>query len=369
MWPRIFSISCLFLLHLSVFAQEKFTTFQDLRTEWMTFEDGSYKPLSALPFTGLNTIYFELDRGRFGGKLLLLESSEPYFLFVNGKVMAEYQGRVVLNIDSISGVIHSPTYRMAIRQDKINERDLRAEIVSLEPLVSREDENAGKPYSFLRDFVVICGLTIILFFLLLVRLYPKLSADYFTLSRMLTAREADDGQTSARLTSSSNIQFYILCSLVIGLYLLIILYNLPVDYALPIRFHASGFWMIWVQWLKLSGFVFVALIAKLFIIFSLTRLFGFRGMARFHFFNWIRLLLVVFGAGTIVLFMYFISRGDSPDTFVMFLSLVIVALIVWIIVAYFKLSARSGHSMFHLFSYLCATEIIPLLITVKVLFQ
>ena len=94
-----------------------------------------------------------------------------------------------------------------------------------------------------------------------------------------------------------------------------------------------------------------------------------RGMARFHFFNWIRLLLVVFGTATIILFMYFISRGDSSDFFVILLFLVIAALIAWIVVAFFKLSGRSEHSMFHLFSYICATEIIPLLITVKVLFQ
>jgi hypothetical protein len=246
---------------------------------------------------------------------------------------------------------------------------LLTQIVSTESLVAREEEHSGRPCSYLRDFSVISGFVIILFFLALLRLHPKLAADYFTLSRIVASREAEDGQSSARLTSSSNVQFYILCSLLMGFYLLIILYNLPAEYALPIQFHASGFWMIWLQWLKLSAYVFIALMAKLLIIFSLSRLFGFRGMARFHFFNWIRLMLAIFGAATIVLFTYFISRGDSADTFVMFLSVVVLALIVWIAVAYFKLGGRSGHSMFHLFSYLCATEIIPLLITVKVLFQ
>lgn len=126
---------------------------------------------------------------------------------------------------------------------------------------------------------------------------------------------------------------------------------------------------MWWQWLKLSAIIFFMFLFKIVIIYSLTRLFGMRGMARFHFFNWIRLLLVVFGAATIILFIYFISRGDSADFFVIFLSLVVIALIGWIVVAFFKLSGRSGHSLFHLFSYLCATEIIPLLITVKVLFQ
>ena len=369
MWPRVLSVFLLLLLSSSVFGQEKFTVVNDLRTAWTTFEKDTYKPLGELPFTGLNTVYFEVDRGRYAGNLLLVESNKPYFLFVDGKVMGEYTGRALINIDSLSRVVRSSAFKVAIHQNKINERDLLTRIVSTELVAAREEENAGRPYSYLRDFSVISGFVIILFFLVLLQLYPKLAADYFTLSRIVASREAEDGQSSARLTSSSNVQFYILCSLLLGFYLLIILYNLPAEYALPIQFHASAFWMIWVQWLKLSAYVFVALMAKLLIIFSLSRLFGFRGMARFHFFNWIRLMLVIFGAATIVLFTYFISRGDSADTFVMFLSLVVVALIVWIAVAYFKLSARSGHSMFHLFSYLCATEIIPLLITVKVLFQ
>src|SRR5690606_18279278 len=108
--------------------------------------------------------------------------------------------------------------------------------------------------------------------------------------------------------------------------------------------------------------VLLALLSKALIIFSLTRLFDMRGMTRFHFFNWIRLLLVAIGAATVVLFMYYISHGDDPGYYVVFLSVVIAVLVAWIVVAFFKLSGRTGHSIFHLFSYLCATEIIPLII-------
>ena len=80
-------------------------------------------------------------------------------------------------------------------------------------------------------------------------------------------------------------------------------------------------------------------------------------------------LAVVGPNATIFLFIYFTVRGDSEDFFEVFLSFVIMASIAWIGVAFFKLSGRSEHSLFHLFSYICATEIIPLLITVKVLFQ
>jgi len=369
MWPRLVSVTFFFfIIYSSVFAQEKFTVVKNLRSDWMTFERGSYKPLGEVPFTGLNTIYFELSPESFPGRYLRLKSGKPYFFFVNGKVRGEYRGEKLLSIDSLQRVYSGPCW-VALHQDRINVRDLLSEIISLKRQLPVESAMAARPYSYFRDFVVISGLIIIFLFLVVLRLHPKQAADYLSIFRMFSSREAEEGQNSARLTNSANVQFYILGSLMIGFYLIIILQNLPPQYALPIRFQSTGFWMIWWQWLKLSAIIFSIFLIKIVLIFSLTRLFGFRGMARFHFFNWMRLLLVIFGTATILLFMYFISRGDHPVFFVLFLSVVVVTLGAWIAVAFFKLGGRSGHSLFHLFSYLCATEIIPLLITVKVLFQ
>ena len=340
-----------------------------MRDLWMQYSEAGYQPLTDFPITGVSTVYLNLDPA-LSGQWLRISSENQYYVFVNGKIHAEKQGTSAFNIDSLLQLSYGRAAWVAIHQRRINERDLKTEIVSSRKIFSQPEELvAARPYSYFRDFVVIAGLFIIVLFVLALRLNPRLAADYFSISRIFSSRDADDGQTSARLTGGSNVQFYVLCSLMIGFYLLIILHNLPAEYMLPSRFKASGFWPMWLQWFELSAIVFVVLLLKIFIIFSLTRLFGMRGMARFHFFNWIRLLLVVLGTATVLLFMYFISRGDRENLYVMFLALVIVALIGWIVVAFFKLGGKSGHSMFHLFSYLCATEIIPLLITAKVLFQ
>lgn len=370
MFPRFFLFFFLLLLYTSVLAQEKFTVTKDLRSEWMRFGDGAYQQVGSNSFRGLNTIYLSVDRRTLKGNILRLRSDKRYYVFADGIVVGEFKGEARLSIDSLLGEHHRAACLLAIHQECINERDLVTEIVSPSvPASHVQAEATVRPYWHFRDFVVIAGLIIILFFLIALRLNPKLTADYFSIPRLLSSRESDDSQAAARLTSSANVQFYVLCSLLIGFYLLIVFYNLPPRFALPLRFQASGFWMIWWQWLKLSGIIFLILLLKIFLVFSLTRLFGMWGMARYHFFNWIRLLLLVFGAATTVLFIYFIGRGSRPEFFIMFLSFVVVALIGWIVVAFFKLSGRSGHSMFHLFSYLCGTEIIPMLITVKVLFQ
>lgn len=342
---------------------------KDLRTEWLIFEEGTYRPVERIPFSGLNTIYFQLDPRKHTGDYLQVASNKPYFLFVDGSVRGEFRGQSHFRIDSLITARNRPAW-IALHQQTINERDLVTTVVSPgKPITAADAATALRPYNPFRDFVVVAGLLITILFLAAFRLNPKLGADYFAIDRIFASREMDDSQASARLTVGSNVQFYVLCSLLIGYYLLMIVQHLPAHYQWTVRFVATDFWMFWWQWLKLSALVLLALLSKALIIFSLTRLFDMRGMTRFHFFNWIRLLLVAIGAATVVLFMYYISHGDDPGYYVVFLSVVIAVLVAWIVVAFFKLSGRTGHSIFHLFSYLCATEIIPLIITVKVLFQ
>ena len=370
MFLRVFVVFYLSLFITSLPAQEKFSVVKDFRSAWSRFEDGTYRPLGDRSFTGLNTVYFPLDLRTQSGNFLRLHSARTYYLFVNGRISGEFIGTATLSVDSLLQRQRTAYLRMAIHQDRINARDLETEIVSLKPSARGTGTDIpSRPYWYFRDFVVIAGLIIIIFFLVALRLNPKLGAELFSINRLISSRESDEGHASARLTSGSNMQYYVLCSLLIGFYLLIVLHNLPARFALPIHFEAGSFWMIGLQWLKLSAIIFLAVLLKVFLVFALTRLFGIWGMARYHFFNWIRLLLLVFSAGTIVLFMYFIARGHSEDVFVLFLSVIVMALAAWVVLAFYKLSGRSGHSMFHLFSYLCATEIIPLLITAKVLFQ
>lgn len=369
MIERLMSAIALVLCFATATAQERFTVVKDLRSAWMSHDDGMYEYVETIPLTGLRTIYFQFRPDDHPRQYLRVSSGRSYFLFVNGQVRGEFNGVSVFRIDSLLTSGERPGW-VAIHQQRINERDLTTEIISMGTVARPVLSHAiPRPYNSFRDFVVIAGLIVIVLFVGAFHLNPKLASDYFAVNRILASRESEDSQSSVRLTGGSNVQFYVLCSLMIGYYLFIIIQHLPVHYQLPVRFYTTAFGTMWWQWLKLSGLVFFFLVGKVLIIYSLTRLFDMRGVARFHFFNWIRLLLVVLGAATIILFMYFITRGDDPVYYIGFLFVIVAVLLGWILVAFFKLSAGPRRSMFHLFSYLCATEIIPLLITVKVLFQ
>jgi hypothetical protein len=362
------SRAILFFLTLLLMQQRAAASEKNLRDQWMTFDGNNYQLLDSAAHPALTTVYVRLNASLYPASRLSISSGEDFFLFINGKLVREHRGTLKLNVDSLVNVYYSPTLLLAIHQKKINERELK---IYLDSSTSKPAQviSMDRPYTWFRDFVVAAGLIIIVLFLIISRLNPKLASDYFSVIKVFSMREADDIQSTARLTSSTNVQFYICCSLLLGYYLLILFHHLPSDYSLPIQFQAHSFGSVFWQWIKLSSIVLGFLIAKITVIFALTRLFSMRGMARLHFFNWVRLMLLVFGFCSIIVFLYFINRGQQTTFFVVFLSLVSATLIGWVLLAFLKLNGKSEHSLFHLFSYICATEIIPLLITVKVLYQ
>lgn len=358
----------LLLPFTALFAQQKTAEVKDLQPGWMKYERGAYKLLTETQSSPGNTVYFNVEAGNFPGGFLSVTSARPFFVFFNGKLSGEYENRALFRLDSLAGAHYASSFFVAIHQANINSRDLKTTIITRQQYTAAATD-IFKPSTYFRDFVILSGLIIIILFLVTMRLNPKLSADYFSVIRIFSQREADDAQPNARLTSSANIQFYVVCSLLLGFYLMVVVHHLPDEYALPLYFQERSFGTVVWQWIRMSAIVLAVFFTKILLIFALTRLFGLRGLARVHFFNWVRLLLIVFGVASVVLFIYFILRGQSPGFFVVFLSLITGTMTAWVLIVFLKLNSKSEHSMFHLFSYICATEIIPLLITIEVLFQ
>ena len=123
--------------------------------------------------------------------------------------------------------------------------------------------------------------------------------------------------------------------------------------------------LIWILW---SAAILTAFFLKQLIIYLFAYLFGIGEFALTHYFNLIRLLSWVLGISVAGISTYLIVHGQAVGVFENLYNLLGWALGFWVVLIFFKLSRRVGFSMFHLFSYLCATEIIPLIITIKVLY-
>jgi len=347
-------------------AAQDYSVVKDFENEWRVYQNERYKPFSEKEGK-VSTIYFSLEANKFTGTFLVIRSHEPTTLFINGQLGAKTNTELMLKVDSLSDVFQSTVLRITIHQDEIHERGLQTLIQSK----ARASSTFNDPFlrfSSFRDFAIIGMLVLIVMLIVIIQLNPKLASDYFSITKIFSVREGEDSQAYSRITSSINILFYVYSSLMLGYYLMVIFHFLPSQNATALFFQATTFWEALIQWLELSLIVLGLFFLKIMLVYGLSFVFGMREIGGIHFFNWVRLLLGVFGMLTIVLFLYFISHGHRQGFYVFLLGTMFWVLAGWTILIILKLHRQMGHSMFHLFSYICATELIPFLITIKVLY-
>lgn len=338
---------------------------KDLQSTWLMYKAGHYMPYEK---GNVSTIYLRLDTKQFRRDYFEVRSSRSFDLFINGRIAGSSKS-VKLSMDSLSRAFASQHLLVAVRQPDIHPGDILTSVLTPEvppalagSLVKRE------PYSF-RDFAIVGALVLIIMLLVIIRLNPKLAADYVSFTRIFSMREGDEGQLYTRIGNTTNVMFYVFCSLLISYYLIIIFHFVTSLYPIATSFQAETFGGILVQWLRLSFFVLIILFLKIILVFILSYLFGINEVPGIHMFNWIRFILVFLGALTIILFIYFIWHGQSAQTHSLLLKLLAWITGIWMIVIFFKLSSKVSTSMFHLFSYICATELIPFFILIKVLYN
>lgn len=353
-------------LSICVNAQEYFVT-KNLSAEWHVHEGERYVPFKKT-HDNITTVYFWLEPSKYDRAMLRFDSNEPYTIFVNGKLLADTDARLDLPLDSIRRLYKVPVLLFAVHQQKIRAAGLQTQVLSPRPPVQNQAETPMR-FSFFRDFAVVGMLILTSVLILVVQLNPKLASDYFSVVKMFFTREGEESQIYTRITSSINILFCVYSSLMIAYCLMIIFKFVPSRYVVALAFQSDTFGEAMVLWMKLSGIVLGAIFTKVLLVFFLSGMFGLREVGGIHIFNWVRLLLILFGSLTLVLFVYFISHGHSENFHITALKIISWLLMGWMILIVLKLSKRMGHSTFHLFSYICATELIPLLITIKVLYN
>ena len=356
-----------FLLGFSeLLGQTRWFVTEDLRPTWMIFSGNQYVPFND---RHEKTIYFRLDAANSQGKYLSITSEKEWSLFINGKVKGTYRSGKILSIDSLRQEFHTADLLVAIHKEKINAKNLRTQIVSQTNAASNiEAAQIPRPETYFRDFVIV-GTIVLLILLIVMNQLTKLNLSYFSVKRLFSSSEADEAQLHPRITSGSNVLYCIFCSLILSFYLNIIFHFTADRFDIAWTYASSSFSSAFWQWIKLSMIVLLVLVIKIVLVFAMSRLFALRELFGFQILNWIKILMVTFGIVNIILIVYFISRGTNPEVYIALFWAIVFVLSAWLVILFAKVARRAGHSLFHIFSYLCATEIIPLLISIKLLYH
>jgi hypothetical protein len=343
--------------------QEKFIVKKDLQSEWLVNTENKYVAFgqSEKP---VNTIYFTVKPNNFKGDYLVLTGANHFSIMLNGELILDQIKKIVLSIDSLKKNYPESAFFFAVHQEQsITQADLETNVQSKVIAATVLEKEHRRLETSFRDFVVTATLVLFIFLVGLIRLNPRLSSDYFSVTKLFSLRDSDIDQFYYRLTSG-NILFYVLTSLILAFYLIVIGQFVKIEVT---ELNMEGYSAHVLTWLKVSVIIFALLFVKMFIVYVVASLFGVRDIAGLHFFNFIRLLLIFIGILTLILATYHLLHGQQKDFYNFFLQALGWILGGWVILLFLKLTNRVRYTMFHLFSYICATEIIPFLLIVKVL--
>lgn len=348
------------LIHVLGFAQTP-PRIHDLKKDWLVFTDNGYHAYNGQQ--GMQAIHIPFDKTKGVGDYLVMQSSRPVSIFLNKTLLSSERRIDTLFIDSIRRQYNRLDFSLTFYASDIGNAGLTTRLIT-PTLVEATETWTPRPPTFFRDFIFIAAFVILMILLLIIRLNPKLASDYFSVTKIFSLRESEDSIVYTRITSSGNFLFYGFSSLTLGFFLLLLFRHLPQKE----WFQVDSFRQALLYWLLLSAGVTVLFFAKMIVIYLFAALFNLRDVAGMQFFNWVRVLFLSVGGSITILISMVTMRSVSTPWFQFFYLALGWLLILWIVLAFFKIASKARIGLFHLFSYLCATEIIPSLIVLKILY-
>ena len=321
----------------------------DLEKNWKVYQDQSLVPYSIRSHSSAEVIYLQVDPGKYQpNSRLRIKSSQPLSVYLNYKLLRHASSWIELNIDSLRDQV-PPPWLLSIYQHN-GFSWLKTEVVS------SHADHAGidvtlRPSNYYLDFSIIVAFILLIYFIALMRTTPRLTFDYFNFVRLFSIQEREDSLLNSRISSSANILYYTFSSISVGFALLTIFHfgsdHISIAESFVIDSLGIAFW----QWLKLSAFVFGALVFRLILLSTLGSLFSFRDVIAVQFYNSIRLGFFVSVVSFLACLGFFIGRVQSPGPYGSLLGVIVLVLVFWVVLVGLKLLRRSSFRFFHLFSY------------------
>lgn len=349
---------------LSVSAQNNSVVKKDLKSAWLVFTDNQF-----VPYTGgsASTIYLVVDFSRFTGDQLVISSSRSFSLFLNSKLSVNDVTKIKFPVDSLIQIAGQKNPLLAIHQQPILVADLSTQLISeLKTPLENVDEFAKPGDAGYSDYMVVATIFLFVFLLFIVRYNPNLAAGYFSITAFLSLRESEDHPMFSRITNTTNVLAYVFASMLVAKVLLLAPFeSILFSNSTTIDRYQFGDWLVY--WMELSAITMAGFIIKALVIYMFSALFNTSDLAGFHYFNFVRFHFFVYGLFFMLMIFQFFSTGSHFLNSTTAIGVVQYSSAAWVVIAFLKLLKKTRHTAIHLFLYLCATEIIPFLIIIKVL--
>lgn len=333
----------------------------DLKPTWLVHGGPEFEPFQNQT---TSSIYFWLPASQYKGTVLSIAGRHSLSIFVDSKLIWSGQQPVIFSVDSLAK-LYSARLFISI-YSPAGFKNVSTKIVTQIP-IDDTPQNALRGGNFFLDFAIIASLMLLVSFTMFVRTNPMLTQDYFDFRKLLSTQDRTESGFGLRIASSVNILYYFFGSCFLALILLSVFHFMKNTTYLSAMFQMQTTPQGFGQWAILSLAIFGFLIFKLLWITVFATLFDFKDTVRFQFFNFIRLIFISVAALMIIGLGSLLFNVRSELFFYYQIYLLAALFVIGTSVVYLKLMTRLPYHFFHLFSYLCASEIIPLILLMKVI--
>lgn len=360
----MFRILLLISIATTSFAQQRVLIY-DLSKDWKAMVSDAYVDYAGTSSAG-NTLYFTLDANRFRGYDLEIEGVRDYSVWINGKLISQSDaGQKRFDIDSLEKIYHTPMTVGVYAQRGLSK--IATNVVTYSKLPP-EDIEILRAKNHLRDFSVLGVFILVAGFLAMLRFNRRMLFDYFDVTKLLSLQERDESLVAGRITSRFSMLIYVyLCAWAAFLFLITFQHvgrNWIIIGDFSVNSVANGFF----TWGKLTLIIALILFIKVTLVLSLSIVFRLREGGAIQVLNYFRLIAFLLMILSAILVFYFILTTKSPQYYQNIIVISAWIMGAWAILIFLKLLNKSSYSVFHLFSYLCASEFFPIIILFKSLF-
>ena len=286
-------------------------------------------------------------------------------LLVNKKGVTVFKDTLILDLDSLSGVSSLQVYTFTLfNQNWIYGNRLSTTLITTNPKTANgllvQDIHSRQESNF-TEFFTISSLILLTIIAILINRFPKESKEYSAITYSLSFQNREESLITIRPLNRNNLLFIGLDALLIGFLISSLKVLSPQHLEMNLLRGAPSSYYL--DWLEISFVIFLLLIGKYILISVFNRLYHLGEFRFIQFYNSLRYSIWVFLLAFIILVLSYLSfRQPYLHIYSFMINMVVFLLAIRLFILFIKLMNYSDYRNFHLFSYLCATEIIPFLV-------
>lgn len=355
--------------HHGATAQVTDVELHNIRWDWHSHNDATNELVPFFGYKETTTIHFKVDLNKYRGSQLKFVLQENTFCWIEDQLIFRAQDSKprYITVDSLKKIYDKNQLSFTLYNEALDARLIKTTIISQNKIISTEQQGGPELRKELSrsDTFIVISVLILLMIAVFRTAHFRLFREYFSLSRALQQRQSFDLITAYSPLAWPNIGFIIFYAVLIGCSVVNIgLFQFNAEIKLPLGLTQSNSLVVGTT----AGVLCLAsMLLKLALVSASTTLFMIQKVRLIHFFTYFRHSLII----AMIIFIFSLFNGIFEGSMVSsgWMLIQVLVILVWsarVVHIFFVLNKIYTFRKLHLFSYLCSTELIPLLLFFKI---